>query len=302
MEMHQIRYFLAVARTLNFTQAADECHVAQPSLSRAIKKLEEELGGDLFRRERALTHLTELGRIMLPLLTQAYDTAASAKTLASAYRKGGLAPLRLALSQTIDMRLLTRQLSSFIEAMPDIELVFFRGSPAEVAERLKSGDFEIAVAGPLEGNWDRFRSYTLFRTTFHLFMNRAHPLANQQSVALSRLAGERLMVRPYCELADVVSRSLAEHGVAMTEADTLASDHDVLAMLEANLGISLLPATTPRSDVVLSVPVEGLDVEGAVMLHTVIGRQHSPAAAGLIQLLRAANWSEAQRQSSAAAA
>ena len=52
MEMHQIRYFLSVAETLNFTRAAAECHVAQPSLSRAVKKLEAELGGDLFRRER----------------------------------------------------------------------------------------------------------------------------------------------------------------------------------------------------------------------------------------------------------
>ena len=50
MEMHQVRYFLAVARTLNFTRAAEECNVAQPSLTRAIKLLEGELGGDLFRR------------------------------------------------------------------------------------------------------------------------------------------------------------------------------------------------------------------------------------------------------------
>ncbi len=55
--MHQIRHFLAVVETLNFTQAAEKCHVAQPSLSRAIIKLEEELGGELFRRERGLTHL-----------------------------------------------------------------------------------------------------------------------------------------------------------------------------------------------------------------------------------------------------
>ena len=55
MEMHQIRYFLTVAKTLNFTHAADICNVAQPSLSQAIKKLEEELGGPLFRRERANT-------------------------------------------------------------------------------------------------------------------------------------------------------------------------------------------------------------------------------------------------------
>jgi DNA-binding transcriptional LysR family regulator len=52
MEMHQVRYFLAVARTLNFTRAAEECKVAQPSLTRAVRQLEEELAGDLFRRER----------------------------------------------------------------------------------------------------------------------------------------------------------------------------------------------------------------------------------------------------------
>ena len=68
MEMHQVRYFLAVARMLNFTRAADDCNVTQPSLTRAIKQLEAELGGDLFRRERPAAQLTELGQRMHPLL------------------------------------------------------------------------------------------------------------------------------------------------------------------------------------------------------------------------------------------
>ena len=79
MEMHQVRYFLAVARTLNFTRAAEECNVAQPSLTRAIKQLEDELGGDLFRRERPHAQLTELGQRMLPLLQQCYDSALGAR-------------------------------------------------------------------------------------------------------------------------------------------------------------------------------------------------------------------------------
>src|SRR5882757_8481087 len=70
MEMHQVRYFLAVAETLNFTRAAEKCNVTQPALTRAIQKLEEELGGLLLRRERNLTHLSDLGRLMKPHLEQ----------------------------------------------------------------------------------------------------------------------------------------------------------------------------------------------------------------------------------------
>ena len=88
MEMHQVRYFLAVARTLNFTKAADECHVAQPSLTRAIKLLEGELGGDLFRRERPRAMLTPLGERMYPLLKQCYDSAQSARALAAMINDG----------------------------------------------------------------------------------------------------------------------------------------------------------------------------------------------------------------------
>src|SRR5690348_15263355 len=75
MEMHQIRYFVAVAQELNFTRAAERCNVAQPSLTRAIKLLEEEFGGSLFHRERSRTHLSELGQIVYPYLKQVHDQA-----------------------------------------------------------------------------------------------------------------------------------------------------------------------------------------------------------------------------------
>src|SRR5213079_3636639 len=98
MEMHQVRYFLAVTRTLNFTRAADECNVTQPSLTRAIRQLEAELGGDLFRRERPHAQLTELGERMLPLLKQCYDSALGARALASSLKTGEVGALRVALS------------------------------------------------------------------------------------------------------------------------------------------------------------------------------------------------------------
>src|SRR6516225_1563596 len=130
MEMHQIRYFLAVSRTLNFTRAAEDCHVAQPSLTRAIKLLEAELGGDLFRRERNLTHLTEFGRRMLPLMRQCYESALAAKKLASSIKSGSVVSLTLALSQAVSMTLLVRPLSELTRLFPSLELRFIRGTAA----------------------------------------------------------------------------------------------------------------------------------------------------------------------------
>src|SRR5262245_10289824 len=79
MEMHQVRYFLASAKHLNFTRAAQECNVSAPALLRAIKLLELEFGGPLFNRERSRTHLSELGRIALPHLEQLQQEALDAK-------------------------------------------------------------------------------------------------------------------------------------------------------------------------------------------------------------------------------
>src|SRR5258708_37108097 len=106
MEMHQVRYFLATVSELNFTKAADKCNVTQPSLTRAIKQLEDELGGDLFRRERPHAQLTELGQRMLPLLRQCYESALGARSLASAIKSGEVGTLKLALSWAIDPSLI----------------------------------------------------------------------------------------------------------------------------------------------------------------------------------------------------
>ncbi len=66
MDIHHIRYFLAVCETRNFTRAAEKCNVTQPALSRAVQQLEDEVGGLLFRRERNLTHITDLGALLRP--------------------------------------------------------------------------------------------------------------------------------------------------------------------------------------------------------------------------------------------
>ena len=174
MEMHQVRYFLTVCQTLNFTRAAEECNVSQPALSRAIKQLEEELGGDLFRRERTLTHMTDFGRAVLPALRQCYEGSLSAKELAQSYLQAGHAPLHLALSRSIEMELLSPVLSQIAVAFPRIEIKVVRAPPHEIGERLKGGEAEVAIAAPLGEGWDRFEARKLYQERFGLLLNR-HP-------------------------------------------------------------------------------------------------------------------------------
>src|SRR5689334_24985365 len=103
MEMHQIRYFLAVADELNFTRAAEKCNVTQPSLTRAIKLLEDELGGPLFHRERNNTHLTELGRRVEPHLRRVADAVSIAREEAGSFAKLAAPVLRLGVAQSISL-------------------------------------------------------------------------------------------------------------------------------------------------------------------------------------------------------
>jgi DNA-binding transcriptional LysR family regulator len=291
MEMQQIRYFLAMAKTLNFTQAAEECHVAQPSLSRAIRNLEAELGGDLFRRERALTHLTDLGRLMLPLLTRCHESAVAAKALATSYKKGTTAPLRLALSHTINLALLVPALSELVKAFPGIELQFFRGNGPEILARLKDGSAEIAVAGPFDESWERLDTWPLFEEGYELVVHKSHPFARRNRIGFSDIVDQRLIGRPYSEQAGDITEVLRSKGIEQKAADQLGSDQDLLALLETNVGVAIMPQSAHGSGTLRAIAIDGLTLKRSVNLYAVSGRERTPASTGLIKLLRAADWS-----------
>jgi DNA-binding transcriptional LysR family regulator len=174
MEMHHIRYFLAVSETLNLTKAAERCNVAQPALSRAIQALESELGGELLRRERALSHLTELGQRMLPMLRQCYETAHAAKMVAASIKNREAAPLSIAVSHTVALNRFTTTLRELSRAFPSLQLKMYRGSGSEIAEFLKSGTVELAIAGPLGETWSRLDELPLFEEPFSFVVSRTH--------------------------------------------------------------------------------------------------------------------------------
>src|SRR3954447_17811352 len=187
MEMQQIRYFIILAQTVNFTRAAEACNVTQPALTRAIKQLEEELGGDLIRRERGNSHLTELGRRMLPLMQQCYDAAMSARSLAKAVKSNEVAPLSVAVSLTVNMATFVDPLSQMFAAYPGAQLKIRRGNAVELSAMLKEGEAELVLAGPLGDNWERLDVWNLFEEPYGLLVNIDHPLARRNDIEAPQL-------------------------------------------------------------------------------------------------------------------
>jgi DNA-binding transcriptional LysR family regulator len=177
MEMQQVRYFLAVAQTLNFTRAAEQCNVSQPALTRAIKLLEEEFGGDLIRREGRLSHLTDLGKRMLPLLRQCHDSALTAKALATSLKKGEIATLNVAVAHSVDIALLMPALSEMYSAFPELLLKLKRGDAAAVRAMLEKGDVEMAIGAFASEGSERLDSWRIFDDSFTIVVGEEHELA-----------------------------------------------------------------------------------------------------------------------------
>ncbi len=290
MEMHQVRYFLATVAELNFTKAAERCNVSQPSLTRAIKQLEDELGGDLFRRERPQAQLTELGQRMLPLLKQCYESAQVARSLASAIKSGEVGALKLALSHTVSLELLTSQLRELNRLFSRLEMKLLRGNAAEIVELLKAGEAELAMAGDMEG-WDRLDRWPLFSEEFGLLTHAGHRLAAQPAVEIDDLREERWLRRGFCENAAGTASLARDHNLDLDHGLELCSEQDVITLVQADLGVALAPRSVARSAALKQLPVNGIDIRRTVYLYGVAGRQRAPAAAAILKLLRAADWS-----------
>jgi len=289
MEMQHVRYFLATASELNFTRAAERCNVTQPSLTRAIRHLEDELGGDLFRRERPQAQLTELGQRMHPMLKQCYESALGVRSLAAAINSGEIGSLKLALSRTINLDLLTPHFAELSRLFKRTEVKLLRGTSPEIVGLLKSGEADLAIAAELEG-WERLDRWALFTEEFGLMLNSKHPLASRSDIDIDALRRERWLRRIYCEHFEQAMSLIQSHDLDVDQGYELTSESDLITLLEADLGIAFAPRSTSCPETLKLLPVKGLELRRTIYLYGVAGRQRTAAASAVLKMLRAADW------------
>lgn len=286
MEMQQIRYFLALSRTLNFTRAAEECNVSQPALTRAIQALEAELGGELIRREHSRSHLTELGKRMAPLLQRCYDSAIAAKSVAKAISREDVAPLNLVVSHSVNVETLMGSVGEMFRAFPGLQLKILRASAADVLTLLKDGGAEIAVAGPLDDSWERLDHWTLYVEPFEIALHRDHALARDNAVTVDKLKSGPVFAQTGSESHDEIARLFDERGLPSSSLHEAATINDLAALAAQGVGVSLVPKSAPTHDLIRRLSIDDLQLTRTVSVYAVAGRRREAAAAAFVNLLR----------------
>ncbi len=256
MEIHQLRYFCAVAETGSFTRAAEREQVAQPSLSQQVIKLEEELGVRLFDRLGRTVRLTDMGQIFLPRARVILNELKAAKEEVADKQFSPSGPVSVGVIPTIAPYFLPTRMNSFCRKYPDASITVFEDITARLMDRLRAGLIDLAImALPVRGH--DLECFPLRTERLFAILPKDHKLSRKPSVLLRELRQEAFLLlrddhcfretaMEVCKRARILPRVIFESGQFSS----------ILAMVGAGLGISIVPemALERRPDSV-SVPI-----------------------------------------------
>lgn len=290
MEFQQLRYVLAVAKTRNFTRAAEECFVVQSALSHQVKALEQELGVTLFARTSRRVELTEAGTAFLPAAQASLEAAKRAAADAAAATGQIRGPLRIGVIPTVTAIDIPAALAEFHRAHPAVQIALRDGGSDELIAGITAGEVDIAVLGlsdkaPPQG----VRAIELARERLVAVLADDHQLAGKSRLRLLDLADETFADFP----AGTPGRTQSDlafdaAGVARKVTFEAMSTGLIFDLVRQGLAVTLLPpAFISSSAGLVTVPV----TNGPVRVEYLAWSDFNPtpAAAAFLTQLRSTN-------------
>jgi LysR family hydrogen peroxide-inducible transcriptional activator len=242
MEVHQLRYFCAVARHGTFTRASEVEHVAQPSLSQQILKLEAELGSRLFDRLPRSAKLTVFGEALLPKAERILRELEETKTELLEMAGNEKGDVVVGIIPTIAAYLLPKLLRGFAARHPLITVKIIEDITPALLQRLHDGTIDMAIAAlPIaEGE---LATEELFEEKFYAVLPKSHHLATSKSISLTELNREPFLLLKdgHCFRDSLIA---ACHKSKVTPSVVFESGQfaTILAMVSAGMGVSAVPA------------------------------------------------------------
>ena len=241
MELHQLRYFLAVARTKNFSRAAEQCHVAQPSLSQQIMKLEDELGERLFERTKREVSLTPAGDLLRVHAERVLQEVELARDGVREFR--GLVRGRVVLGvlPTVAPYFLPQRLRAFSSRFPAVEVVVHEDTTDQLAAAVLAKEVDLALVSlPVERVG--LAAEEFFDEKLLVALPAGHALAKRPRLTLDDLEREAfiLMKEGHC-LSGQALQFCRINGFAPQISFRSAQIETVLAFVAKGWGVSVVP-------------------------------------------------------------
>jgi len=287
MQLHQLRCVVSVAEERRFTKAAARLHVAQPSVSSAVAALEQELGAQLFYRDRSEVSLTGAGEVFLPWARQVLaDCEAGAAAVRDLL---GLERGRLVLGATpsLTTNVLPPVLAAFHSDHPGVELAVHEAGSQELVERLERGEMQLAVVIlPVDRPW--VRTEALMEEELVLAVHVDHPLANRRSVRVAELEQVPLvMFKDGYDLRETTLTACRQAGFAPVMAMQGLEMDGVLALASAGVAAAVVPASVvPPAGRMRAIRFRGGTLTRTIGLASRQDRPFTPAADAFVTALK----------------
>ena len=254
MTLTELRYIIALARERHFGRAAQTCHVSQPTLSVAVKKLEDELGIQLFERRKAEAQLTPIGEQVVTQAQGVLEQVEQIRHLAMEGKDQLSAPLRIGAIYTIGPYLFPHIIPILHEQVPQLALMVEENYTARLSEKLRQGELDVIVIA-LPFDEPGFVTLPIYKEPFVIVTPAAHPWQARKNINAEELADETVLMlgAGHCFRDQVVDicpacghRSEEERSISRTlEGSSLET---IRHMVATGMGITVLPCTAAGVD------------------------------------------------------
>ncbi|GAA0488711.1 LysR family transcriptional regulator [Salinibacillus aidingensis] len=242
MDIRQLEYFSEVARQSSFTKAAASLHVSQPSLSKAIKNLEGELGVPLFYRAARQVYLTDAGKAVFmnaKHVLESFNNLTAELTDIMELKKG---EIRIGIPPIVGAAFFAKLISRFKELYPLIDLTLREVGTKAIKQGVKEGSLDIGLVCNLPDNNQEFEKMEIVKDPLMLVVHHENPLVRQENVYFGDLKDESfILYRNDFSLYDHIIEECSRHQFSPSIVCESSQKEFMLEMVSSKLGIALLP-------------------------------------------------------------
>lgn len=241
MELRDLKSFIEVADHNSFTHAAEHSYLTQPSLSRAVKKIEEELGVELFDRSTRHLYLTDAGRIVYQQSLKAIQALSELNILLEDLRNIATGEIRIGIPPLIGTLFFPKIAQAFYKKYPQVTLELVELGAKLIGKLVEDSKIDVGIV-VLPANEEKFNIHPLIQDEFFLFLHKEHRLAQRSSVTLTDLRDEKfILFQKDFTLHDLIIQECEREGFTPTISYRSSQWDLIIELVASKLGITLLP-------------------------------------------------------------